>query len=234
MFTTSRPPGRSTRRSSASAAGGSTAPWHSTSAASAASKQASAKGRALTLPRATGAPRLRRGARCRAASAHSRPTSRRSGRARAGRRATRRCRSRRPARAPCTPASAVEQARVQGAVPPHAVLGGVHQGVFGGLHRFLFDTGLSLRRNPAVPCPKGLRRWPIRTTWARRRRGETTGLAPADPGPRRHAGHPASRGRARGDAAAALALDAVPGMGPRFGARSGRASKARRVPAARA
>ncbi len=79
MFTTSLPPPRSTRCSSASAKAGSTSAWHSTSALTAASKLASAKGRALMLPRTTGAPDLA-AARGAARAAYSSPTQSRPGR----------------------------------------------------------------------------------------------------------------------------------------------------------
>ena len=93
MFTTSRPPGRSTRCSSERAAAGSTAAWHSTSAATAPSKLTSANGRAWMLARVTAAP-LFCAARWTASPDHSTPASARSGRAARSRPAGRRCRSR--------------------------------------------------------------------------------------------------------------------------------------------
>ena len=138
MFTTSRPPGRSTRRSSASAAAGSTAAWHSTSAAMAASKLASAKGRALMLPRAIGGAAISRprGAAAVAGPLHAGKRQVGTGGAQRGQQAAGAAAGvQHPA---ATPGERVEQARMQGAVPPHPVLGGVHQGVFGGSMRVLW------------------------------------------------------------------------------------------------
>ena len=151
MLTSSLPPGRSTRRSSASASGGSTAPWHSRSAAIAASKLASANGSALTLPRTTGAPDLA-AARRDAGSAHSTPTVRRSRTLRP------QAREQSAGAAACIqhdavdPGQCIEQASMQRAIPPHVVLRRVHQRVFRQLH----PDPRNDRR--CLPCRRGDRK----------------------------------------------------------------------------
>ena len=133
MLITSRPPGRNTRLSSPSARSGSTAAWHTTSAAMAASKLASANGMALTLPRAIAAADFA-AARAAANADHSSPT-----RSSCGRRA-RSVASNPPVPQPASStrpfdhAQRLDQPSVQGAIPPQPVLGCVHQRVFGLVH----------------------------------------------------------------------------------------------------